>query len=59
MIICTMYKSEEKKISSGLLQFFYMLQTKVEITGRADEFQILPKLEKQRICPIKALVCVT
>lgn len=43
----------------GILQFFFfMLQTKVEITGRADEFQTLPKLEKQRICPKKALVCV-
>lgn len=35
-----------------------MLQTKVEITGRAEKFQTLLKLEKQRICPKQALVCV-
>lgn len=33
-----------------------MLETKVEITGRAEEFQALPKLEKQKIRPKKALV---
>lgn len=47
-----MYKSEEKinhRLAALVYCNFYMLQTKVEITGRAEEFETLPKLEKQKI----------